>query len=312
LPIVLRGLAAIPGVDVAGIVTVSDDGGSSGRLRRSFGMPAVGDLRNCLVALSGRDSKLRGLFQHRFSRGDVEGHSLGNLIVAALYQRTGSLNQALDIAGDLLLLNGRALASTEIAPTLCAKFSDGAVVRGESRIASARKRIERVWLEPEDPIPSPGVLETIRRADAVVLAPGSLYTSLLPNLCVAGMVAAIRESPAVKILICNLMTEPGETDGFSAADHLRAVASRLGRGVVEFCIVNSEPEPVLAQKYRRCGAEPVRADSRRIQSMGAASVEAKLAAVRGKKIRHHSEKLGRLIVALAQTKTGKHAASQAA
>src|SRR5215471_6330002 len=203
LPVVIRSLAGTQRVRVTAIVAVSDSGGSSGRLRRSFDMPAVGDLRNCLVALSSNQSLLKNLFQHRFSRGDIEGHSLGNLIVTALFQKTGSLSKALDAASHLLALKGRALPSTDAAATLCARFQDGSVVRGELQIASAGKNIQRVWLEPQNPPPSSGVLEAIATADAIVLAPGSLYSSLVPNLLVAGVADAIRRSSAVKISICN-------------------------------------------------------------------------------------------------------------
>ena len=311
LPVVLRGVTRAPRVDVTAIVAVSDNGGSSGRLRSSLGIPAVGDLRNCLVALSGNRSMLKHLFQHRFSKGDVEGHSLGNLIVAALYQKTGSLKQALETASDLLVLKGRALASTEAAVTLCARFRDGSTARGEAQIAAARKRIERLCMEPESPAPSPGVLDAIRCADAIVFAPGSLYTSLLPNLLVAGVADAIRASRAVKILVCNLMTQPGETDGFSASDHLRAVENVLGSGVVDLCIVNSAPGTSMLPRYFARGAEPVVADVFRIRAMGVVPVEADLASVQSKTIRHNQARLGRLILQLAAS-ARDYAASQAA
>ncbi|MBV8843705.1 MAG: YvcK family protein [Bryobacterales bacterium] len=312
LPVVLRAIATAPGVEATAIVAVSDNGGSSGRLRRSLNMPAVGDLRNCLVALSENGSLVKNLFQHRFSKGDVQGHSLGNLIVAALYQQTGSLAQALDTAGNLLLLKGRALACTEVSTALCAMFQDGTVVRGECEISKAGKQIECVWLEPAGPKPSPGVLEAIHSANAIVLAPGSLYTSLLPNLLVAGVANAIRESGAAKILVCNLMTQPGETDGFSASDHLRVVESVLGRGTVDFCIVNSEPKTRLWQHYRAHGSEPVLADVDVIRAMGAVPVEASLATVQRRTIRHNASRLGRVLLRIARTTARNRAALQAA
>src|SRR6185295_6192388 len=181
----------------------------------------IGDLRNCLVALSGNQSTLADLFQHRFSAGDgLDGHALGNLIVAALFQRTGSVQEAIEIASRLLPHKGKATPSTETLTTLCALLDDGSVIRGESRIPEAGRQIRRVWLEPSDPPASRGVLEALAAADAIVLAPGSLYTSLMPNLLVSGVASAIRKSPAVKILVCNLLTEPGETAGYSASDHL--------------------------------------------------------------------------------------------
>jgi uncharacterized cofD-like protein len=297
LPVVLRGLAREPFVDVSAIVTVADNGGSSGRLREGLGLPAVGDLRNCLVALAEHDSALAELFQYRFVAGDVEGHSLGNLIVAALYQRTGRLTTALEIARQLLPSKGRAFAATEVPATLCAAFRDGTTTRGESEISAAGRSIERVWLEPNNPEPSPGVLEAIYTADAVILGPGSLYTSLLPNLLVARVANAIRESSAIKILICNLMTQPGETDGFTASDHLRIVQSYLGP-VVDFCVVNSAVEPAGGPSYQITGSQVVRYDIDEILSLGAIPIEEDLLTVQGEKIRHNVAKLGRLIVGI--------------
>jgi uncharacterized cofD-like protein len=310
LPVVLRGLAREPFVDVSAIVTVADNGGSSGRLREGLGLPAVGDLRNCLVALAEHDSALAELFQYRFVAGDVEGHSLGNLIVAALYQRTGRLTTALEIARQLLPSKGRAFAATEVPATLCAAFRDGTTTRGESQISAAGRSIERIWLEPNGPDPSPGVLEAIREADAVVLGPGSLYTSLLPNVLVAGVANAIRESTAVKILICNLMTQPGETDGFTASDHLRIVQSYLGP-VVDFCVANSAGEPAGGPSYQTAGSQVVRCDTDEILSLGAVPIEESLLTVQGEKIRHNVAKLGRLIVAIVREHSQRCNASQA-
>jgi uncharacterized cofD-like protein len=297
LPVLLRGLQKITGIETSAIVSVSDNGGSSGRLRQNFSIPAVGDLRNCLVALSGNESVLVDLFQHRFSDGNgLEGHSLGNLIVAALYQMSGSLKKASEIASGLLPLSGRALPVTEIQATLCAAFHDGTVVRGESQVTAARRRIERVWLEPDCPPASPGVLETIASADALVFGPGSLYTSTLPNLCVSGVVDSIRRSRAVKIFVCNLMTQPGETDGFSASDHLRALEACLGRGCVDVCVVNTGVERARASPYRESGATPVPYDVRQIESLGVMPVQADLMSELGAKVRHDPARLGRLVV----------------
>ena len=297
LPVLLRGLRKLTGIEVSAIVSVADNGGSSGRLRQNFGIPAVGDLRNCLVALSGNESVLVDLFQHRFASGNgLEGHSLGNLIVAALYQMSGSLKQASEIASRLLPLSGRALPVTEIQATLCAAFQDGTVVHGESQITAARGRIDRVWLEPKNPPASAGVLETIASADALVFGPGSLYTSTLPNLSVAGVAEAIRMSRAVKIFVCNLMTQPGETDGFSAADHLRALECCLGPGSVDVCIVNTGVERARSSPYRESGSMPVTYDVRQIESLGAIPVQADLMAEHGTKLRHDPARLGRLVV----------------
>jgi uncharacterized cofD-like protein len=297
----LAGLADNAAVDLSAIVSVSDNGGSSGRLSESFAMPAVGDLRNCLVALSGSDSRLADIFQYRFAAGGgLEGHALGNLIVTALYMKTGSLMQAIELASQLLPIRGRALAATETPSTLCAAFADGTIVRGESNITAASRAIAHVWLDPDSPPACPGVLEAISAADAIVLAPGSLYTSLIPNLLVAGVADAIRRSAAVKILVCNLMTQPGETDGFSASDHLRVVEQSLGRKVVEFCVVNSAHPQLGASNFKTGEEEPVACDLGRIRSLGAIPVVADLLMQKCDKIRHNPARLGRLIIEIAR------------
>jgi uncharacterized cofD-like protein len=305
-----------PHVDVSAIVTVTDNGGSSGRLRESFGVPAVGDLRNCLVALSSQQSMLGDLFLHRFptrdSGGDVDGHSLGNLIVTALYQQTGSLQQALEIAAALLQLKGRVLAVTEVPATLCARFRDGSAVRGESQISAMGKPIAHVWLDPQNTPPTSGVLEVIESADVIVLAPGSLFTSLMPNLLVTEVAESIRRSNAITISVCNLMTQPGETDGFSACDHLRVLQTCLGAGGIDFCVVNSAVEPAGAARYRTAGSRPVLADVDEIAALGVTPVQADLFRFDDGKVRHNPAELARLIVAIAQGEAQPWRASQAA
>jgi uncharacterized cofD-like protein len=305
LPVLLRGLVQEEHVDITAIVAVSDNGGSSGRLRKSFDMPAVGDLRNCLVALAEHGSTLAGLFQHRFSGSCLEGHALGNLIVAALHQQTGNLQHALEIARQLLALNGRVLAVTEIPIMLSARFADGSMVHGESEITAANKRVERISLEPDNPAASAGVLEAIHLADAIVLGPGSLYTSVLPNLLVAGVAGAIQRSNAIKILLCNLMTQPGETDQFSASDHLWAVESYLGGGAIDMCVVNSASESALAKQYLEAGSAFVASDPQQIRRMGSIPIEADLLTTDEGKLRHHSQKLAHLVVSIARASKGR-------
>jgi uncharacterized cofD-like protein len=310
LPVLLQGLRKVAGVEVSAIVSVADNGGSSGRLRQSFAIPAVGDLRNCLVALAGNDCVLADLFQHRFASGiGLEGHSLGNLIVTALYQMSGSLEQAIEIASRLLPLQGRALPVTETPTTLCAAFHDGTVVHGESQITAARRRIQRIWLEPDNPPPFPGVLETIASADVLVFGPGSLYTSVLPNLLVAGVADAVEQSRAVKIFVCNLMTQPGETDGFSAADHLRILETCLGRGAVDFCIVNTGIAAICSRLPLEAGSAPVTCDVRQIESRGAIPIQADLLTRSETGIRHDPARLGNLVVNVARGALGMRAGS---
>jgi uncharacterized cofD-like protein len=304
LPVLLRGLAQEKSVDISAIVAVSDNGGSSGSLRSGLGIPAVGDLRNCLVALAEYGSVLADLFQHRFSGGSMDGHALGNLIVAALHQRTGNLQDALEITRRLLMLNGRVLAVTGAPTTLCASFVDGSIVRGESEIPVANKRVKRIWLEPENPAACAGVLEAIYSADGIVLGPGSLYTSVLPNLLVAGVANAIRRSSAVTILVCNLTTQPGETDQFSASDHLRAIEAHLGGGTIDFCVVNAASESPLAKQYLDAGSGLVFPDSQQIRSMGTIPIEGDLLTIDGGKLRHHSDKLAQVVMSI--VRAGAH------
>jgi uncharacterized cofD-like protein len=307
LPVLLRGLRDFSPdeIEATAIVCATDNGGSTGRLRESFGIPAMGDLRNCLVALSGSESLLADLFQHRFSGGNgvagngLEGHALGNLIMTAMCQKSGSLGQAVERLSQLLPLRGKVLPVADVPLTLCAQLDDGAIVRGESQIGQPRRRIGNLWIEPGEPCPAPGVLEAIAAADVLVLGPGSLYTSLLPNLLVAGVVPAIRRSRAVKIFVCNLTTQPGETDGFSAADHFRAVEAYLGPRAVNFCLVNSRPiAHRSAHTGPQDGPEPVRCDIAKIASFGVIPIRADLAAEDGDSLRHDPAKLARLVVSL--------------
>ncbi|MBI3894989.1 MAG: uridine diphosphate-N-acetylglucosamine-binding protein YvcK [Acidobacteria bacterium] len=307
LPVLLRGLrqfseglepSAQNPVHISAIVCVSDNGGSSGSLRHHFGIPAVGDLRNCLVALSDGDSLLADLFQYRFSGGNgLNGHALGNLIVTAFCQMSGSLGGAVELSKEVLRSQGCVFPVTEIASSLCAEFESGDQIRGESEITAARGRIARVWLEPGNPPPSCGVLQTLDDADAIILGPGSLYTSIIPNLLVAGVAEAVRNSPALKIFVCNLVTQPGETDGFTAADHLRALETYLGAGVIDVCVLNSQPiARTVEEKYLETGSEPVRWSKDEIARMGVVPAIADLLEESQTKVRHDPIRLARSIL----------------
>jgi uncharacterized cofD-like protein len=244
-------------IEISAIVTVADDGGSTGRLRRELGIPGVGDLRNCLVAASQGNSLWRDLFQHRFADGDgLGGHALGNLVMAALTQSSGGLLPAIERLARPLRLCGRVFPMTEQRVTLCAELEDGEVVFGESLIPRSGRAIRRVWLSPRNVTPAPGVLDALAGADAIVIGPGSLYTSIVPNLLVDGVVDAIRKSRALRLFVCNLMTQPGETPGFDAARHLRALQEYLGPGAIDVCLMNGRALPVEAAA-RFADAEPV-------------------------------------------------------
>lgn len=309
LPVLLRGLKELSDagevVHTTAIVCVSDDGGSSGLLRQAFGIPAVGDLRNCMVALAGGNPSLREIFQYRL-RSDfgLDGHTIGNLIVAALSARAGNLRRAVQLASEILDLRGRVLPATEISATLCAEFADGDTACGETRIAARGKRIRRVWLDPQqgdrlDVPAAPGVVEAIRSADAIVLGPGSLYTSVIPCLLPSGIAAAVRDSAALKILVCNLMTQPGETDGYSAADHVASLLKYLGPSAVQICLLNSSALPgTVAGMYAASGAEPVREAPERIRELGVMPIALDLLDSSEAEARHDPAKLARWIAAL--------------
>jgi uncharacterized cofD-like protein len=306
LPRLLRGLtqlqaaAEAPDLCLTSIVCVSDDGGSSGRLRRSFPVPALGDVRSCLLSLARPGTLWADLLPYRFSHGrGLAGHALGNLVLAALCQQTGSLRRAVDALSDAMDLCGTVLPATEQPVTLVAEGADGRRVRGECAIAAARMRIDRVWLDPQAPAPSRGVLESLDAADAIVLGPGSLFTSVIPPLLVAGVADAIRRAAALRIYVCNLVEQPGETDGFSAADHVRAVLNVLGEGAVDVCVQNTRPlDRRLARRYLATGATPVASDAARVRALGPAAVEADLCTEDGPKARHEPLALARLIVDL--------------
>lgn len=249
LSTLLRGLKQCD-LGITAIVTVADDGGSTGRIREEFNMPAPGDIRNCIVALADAESTISKLFQYRFDQegSDLQGHSFGNLFITALTQVTGSFEQAVIESARVLAVRGRVLPSTLENVTLCADLIDGSTVRGESTISHEKPAIKRVYLEPEHPAGYEPALSAILNADLVVLGPGSLYTSVLPNLMVHGITEAIRWSVGRVVYVCNVATQPGETDHFRAADHIETIINHLGDGVLDAALVNSNARPAAAIK----------------------------------------------------------------
>lgn len=249
LSTLLRGLKHCD-VNLTAIVTVADDGGSTGRIREEFNIPAPGDIRNCIVALADAESTIGQLFQYRFDQegSDLQGHSFGNLFITALTQVTGSFEQAVIESARVLAVRGRVLPSTLDNVTLCAEFIDGSVVRGESTISAKSTPIKRVYLEPESPHGYEPALSAILNADLVILGPGSLYTSVLPNLMVPGITEAIRWSVGRTVYVCNVATQPGETDHFGAADHIDTIINHLGEGVLDAALVNNNTAPAAGIK----------------------------------------------------------------
>jgi len=298
LSVLLRGIKSVTG-NITAIVTVADDGGSSGRLREDFDMIPPGDLRNCLVALADTEPLMEKLFQHRFGgNGGLAGHNFGNLFIAAMTEVLGDVEQALKESSKVLAVRGRVLPASIQKVRLWAQMVDGSVVEGESQIPLANKRIKKVYLQPEDTMPVESTLEAIREADAVILGPGSLYTSILPNLLVRGVADTLRQSQAVKIYICNVMTQPGETDGYSASDHVKAIFDHVGTGVIDYVVVNNRNvAEELQQKYASQGAYPVNADVETIESMGIKVVKTDVISETNW-VRHDPLKLSRTIVSM--------------
>ena len=275
LAVLLRGIKEATS-NVTAIVTVADDGGSSGRLREELGIIPPGDLRNCLVALADTEPLMEKLFQYRFGgESALAGHSFGNLFIAAMNEVTGDMETALVEASKVLAVKGRVLPASKEHVRLDAVMEDGTVVEGESHIPEARKRIRRVRLFPEHAEAVGAALEAIRTADAVILGPGSLYTSILPNLLVDGMAETLRRSRAVKIYICNVMTQPGETDGYTASMHVKAILEHAGKGVIDYVLVHSgKISDAMRESYAAQGSYPVKVDRGALNRLGVGFVQA--------------------------------------
>ena len=273
LSAILRGLKLYT-ENITAIVTVADDGGGSGVLRRDLGMPPPGDIRNCMEALADTETLMQQLLSYRFPEGRLAGQAFGNLLLAALDGISDSFEQAVARMSKVLAITGRILPVTNANVQLEACFENGTSVCGESRIFQFKKaqncRIHHVRLLPESPPALPAALEAIRQADIVLLGPGSLYTSVIPNLLVDGIADAIHNSKALKIYICNIMTQDGETEGMTAADHLAALLEHGGPGLVDICLCNStQPSRALRERYSREDAEPLQVDRRAVEALGA-------------------------------------------
>src|SRR6202795_500308 len=266
--------AAQPGSPVirdhCAVVTVSDDGGSSGRLRTELNMLPPGDIRNCIVALSEDEALLSQLFRHRFDKGSgLEGHSFGNLFLAALTSITRDFSEAVRLSSEILLTRGHIHPATTSNIELEALMEDGTRVRGEAKITASKVRIQELFLVPADVDPLPQTLEAIARADIISIGPGSLFTSLIPNLLVRGIAEAIVDSPATKVYICNLMTQANESLGLTAADHIRALNRHAGRQIFDYALINRTPVSAeLKAKYALEGACQIVADLDTIEALG--------------------------------------------
>lgn len=285
---------------LTGVVTVTDDGGSSGRLRREFGVLPPGDIRNCLVALADDEDLLARLFQYRFPNGDgLLGHSFGNLFLTALTGITGDFHQAILTAESILSVRGKICPATVQDVRLRGRGVSGRVYEGESAIGTSGEAIERLDLDPPAPPAFPPAVTALEKADLILLGPGSLYTSILPNLLIPGIRQAVAKSPARTVLLLNLMTQPGETDGMTGLDHLKAIERFAGRGLVDAVLVSSSaiPGPLL-EHYAETGSEPVLIDRAEVEALGIRVFEADLLASGDEFIRHDPAKLAEAVMEL--------------
>lgn len=269
LSVMLRGLKEKP-LDITAVVTVADDGGSSGILRSEMQIPPPGDIRNVLMALADVEPMLSRLLEHRFTSGNsLAGHSMGNLILAAMKDITGDFATGVRELSKVLAVRGRVLPAAHQAIVLKAQMEDGTIIEGESRIPKANGRIHRVWIEPADVAPLEEAVEALQAADAIIIGPGSLYTSIMPNLLVPDIARTLEQSKAVKIFVCNVMTQPGETDGYKVSDHLQAIQDHIGYNLFDYVVVNDGDIPRdVQERYAEKGASVVEVDRETVAAMG--------------------------------------------
>ena len=298
----LRGLKQYT-ENITAIVTVSDDGGGSGMLRQDLGMPPPGDIRNCMEALANTEPMMRELLHYRFTEGSLAGQSFGNLFLAAMNGISDSFDQAVSRMSEVLAITGRVLPVTTADVQLEAEFENGASVVGESKIFYCKKkedcRIRQVRLLPAHPRALPEAVAALREADMIVLGPGSLYTRIIPNLLVEGIVEAIQDSDALKVYVCNVMTQEGETEGYSVGDHISALFQHGAPGLFDICLTNSSPIPrAVAARYAQEGAEPLvcPAECRTIQ--GVEILRRPVSTVENGYVRHNPGHLARELILL--------------
>ena len=309
------GASTVPSLisDLAAIVTVTDDGGSSGRLRRHFNMLPPGDLRNCMVALADDEALLSQLFRHRFSSAgaaggnDTEeadnadslvGHSFGNLFVAALAEITGDFAQAIKLSSQVLATRGHIYPATTTNVTLTARMDDGSVVEGETNITASRHRICELHLKPAAAEPLPETLDSIARADLITLGPGSLYTSLITNLLVSGIPEALGKARGLRVFVCNLMTQSNESLGLSASQHIERIYEHAGQAIFDYALVNTAPvSDTLLRRYAQEGAQPILPDIERIEALGVRVIPGEFAA-EGDTLRHDADRVAETLLHL--------------
>lgn len=289
--------------NITAIVSVSDEGGSSRKLRYEFGMLPPGDIRNCIVALSDSEPLMAKLLEYRFREGEgLKGHSFGNLLLTALTKITGGFDRAIIEAGRILAIRGKVLPVTLAQTTLCAELENGKIIGQEPNVEEHKTKykseIKRLFLKPKNVKAFPPAIEAIKKADIIVLGPGSLYTSILPNLLVNGIREAIRSSKAAKVYVCNVMTQPGETDNYKASHHIDKIIKYLGKGVLDYAVVNSErATDELYEKYRRKGAKRVKLDEDNLKKFDVRIIKTDLI-TKENLLRHDPRKLAKVVVGL--------------
>ena len=298
LSTLLRGMKYITN-NCTAVVTSADDGGSSGRLRKELGIIPPGDLRNCLTALADREPLMERIMQYRFE-GDspLAGHCFGNLFIAAMAQAEGDMEEGLKATSQILKVRGNVVPSTLEDIQLQAEMSDGTIISGESKIPEARKRIRKMMMLPADAPATKGAIEAIKKADVLIFGPGSLYTSVIPNLLIDGIREAIIEADAIKIYVCNVMTQPGETDGYGAYEHVKALVDHVGKNFLDYVIVNDEK--ITAEQLKQYfaeGAMPVTPDVEKIRRLGITVIPANLISKKDL-VRHEPKKLSRVLITL--------------
>jgi len=304
LSALLRGLKHHVGTsrlrELTGVVTVTDDGGSSGRLRREFGVLPPGDIRNCIAALADDEDLLTRLFQYRFPNGGgLVGHSFGNLFLTALTGITGDFHQAILTAESVLSVRGKIFPATLTDVRLRARGASGRIYEGESAVGLSGEELTAVEIDPLAPPAFPQAVAALENADLILLGPGSLYTSILPNLLIPGIRQTVAKSSARVVLLLNLMTQPGETDGMMGLDHLQALVRHVGPGVIDAVLANSAPVPApLLAHYAETGSQCVAVDRAALEQAGMEVIEADLLAADGDLIRHDPEKLARAVLEL--------------
>lgn len=302
LSVLLHGLKEYSN-NITAIVTVADDGGSSGRIREEFGILPPGDIRNCLVALADAEPLMRNLFQFRFDKGSaLEGHSFGNLFITAMTNLTGDFEKAIKESSKILAIRGRVIPATLEKVKLVAEFEDGSHIEGEAKIPDKKVPIRNVFLRPGDSQPTHDAIQAIMEAEIIVMGPGSLYTSVIPNLLVKGIADAITKVRVPKVYICNVMTQSGETDGYTAYDHIKALIAHTNKDVLNTCIVNVAMAPKgLLGKYEKEKSFPVIADTEKIKQLGCAVMEEDVLSLTDF-VRHDPDKLSKIIIGIYENK----------